>query len=161
MVNADFIKQAQDLLIKHEGIRLARYKCTAGKDTIGVGRNLEDKGLSAEEARIIGSTYPTNITMEEAMMLLCNDILEFTGELDSHIPWFPMSFIIVKLVLLDMAFNLGIKGLLAFKMTLKAIEEERYDEAVDAMLDSKWARQVPNRSRDLADMLLSIKKRRA
>jgi lysozyme len=60
-----FQKKLTDQLIKHEGLRLKPYHCPAGKLTIGVGRNLEDKG----------------ITEEEAVMLLENDIQECLKDL--------------------------------------------------------------------------------
>ena len=52
-------------LIEEEGMKLKPYRCPAGKLTIGVGRNLEDKGLSNEEA----------------LFLLQNDIIEAVKEL--------------------------------------------------------------------------------
>ena len=52
------VKRLKDMLIRHEGLKLKPYLCTAGKLTIGVGRNIQDRG----------------ITYQEAMMLLENDI---------------------------------------------------------------------------------------
>ena len=42
--------ELERLLIYHEGLRLGVYRCPAGKLTIGVGRNLEDRGITEEEA---------------------------------------------------------------------------------------------------------------
>jgi len=56
-------------------------------------------------------------------------------------------------VLLDMAFNLGISGLLKFKRTLKAIRAKQYEKAAEMMLDSRWATQVGQRAKRLSKMM--------
>ena len=130
----------QSLLIKHEALKLFVYKDTKGIDTIGVGRNLVNRGISTEEA----------------MMMLDNDIQYFTAQLRSVLPWFDSSPDKVKMVLLDMSFNLGITGLLNFKNTLHFIEIGDYKSAATAMLDSQWAKQVGTRATEDADILKSI-----
>ena len=125
----------KELLIKHEGLELHPYKCTAGKLSIGVGRNLEGKGLSREEA----------------MYLLDNDIAECITDLkDSFFPGkflgFPES---IQSVLVNMRFQLGHTGLSRFKKMLAAFEEGDYAEASRQMADSRWYSQVPNRAMEL------------
>ena len=44
------LQEVQNMLIRHEGLKLFPYQCPAGKTTIGVGRNLDDKGISEKEA---------------------------------------------------------------------------------------------------------------
>ena len=61
----------RSMLVLHEGLRLRPYKCTAGKMTIGVGRNLDDNG----------------ITQAEAFALLENDIIAVEADLDRTWPW--------------------------------------------------------------------------
>ena len=56
-------------------------------------------------------------------------------------------------VLVNMAFNLGIYGLLRFKKMLLAVEKQDWDEAANQMLDSRWSKQVGNRSKELADIM--------
>jgi lysozyme len=129
--------QIAQLLEKHEGLRLFPYKDTVGKLTIGIGRNLIDRG----------------ITREEALMMLENDIKYFTEQLSKELPWFDSKPDNVKLVLIDMAFNLGIYGLLNFKNTLGHIERGEYKEASVDMLNSLWAKQVGIRAIELANML--------
>ena len=125
----------------HEGERLKPYRCTAGKLTIGVGRNLEDRGISAEESA----------------MLLANDIAAMERELQHALPWAATLDEVRQRVLLDMAFNLGIVGLLAFKRTLGAIAAGQYQQAATMMLDSKWARQVGQRAERLSRMMATGK----
>jgi lysozyme len=129
-------KMIQQLRL-HEGERLKPYRCTAGKLTIGVGRNLEDRGITAEE-----SAY-----------LLNNDIEREWKALTTNLPWVTGLNDVRQRVLLDMAFNLGIGGLLKFKNTLATIQKGDYARAADMMLDSLWARQVKGRATRLAQMM--------
>lgn len=121
----------------HEGERLKPYRCTAGKLTIGVGRNLDDRG----------------ITSDESAYLLNNDIDSHWIELLEHLPWVETLDEVRQRVMLDMAFNLGIFGLLTFHRTLGHIKAGNYALAASAMLESKWARQVGQRARRLATMM--------
>ncbi len=125
----------------HEGERLKPYRCTAGKLTIGVGRNLEDRG----------------ITREESAMLLANDIAAEERELLRALPWVAQLDEVRQRVLLDMSFNLGIVGLLGFKNTLATIRAGDYTKAAAMMLDSKWARQVGQRAERLSRMMATGK----
>jgi lysozyme len=124
-------------LIDHEGERLFPYVDTVGKTTIGVGRNLTDVGISREESRF----------------LLANDIKKVVDGLDSALPWWDSLSEARQRVLADMAFNLGLKGLLGFKNTLALIQAGDYDEAADNMLLSKWATQVGRRAQTLAGLM--------
>lgn len=124
-------------LRRHEGERLKPYRCTAGKLTIGVGRNLEDRGITAQE-----SAY-----------LLSNDIDRVWNELRVRLPWMTGLNDVRQRVLLDMAFNLGTDGLLKFRNTLAAIEAGNYQKAGEMMLDSLWAKQVGMRAQRLSKMM--------
>ena len=126
-----------DLLIKHEGLRLKPYRDTVGKLTIGVGRNLDDLG----------------ITRGEALYLLGNDINRVRLELIKIIGWFLTLGTVRQNVLIDMVFNLGITRFKRFKKLIAAIERQDWDRAADEMLDSKWARQVGRRATELAQMM--------
>jgi lysozyme len=121
----------------HEGIRLRPYRCTAGKLTIGVGRNLEDRG----------------ITLAEARLLLANDLADVRNGLLNALPWVAGLDDVRQRVLIDMAFNLGIQGLLDFKRTLEAVRQGRYHQAAGMMLESRWARQVGQRAQRLSQMM--------
>lgn len=121
-------------LVRHEGLKLKTYRCTAGKLSIGVGRNLDDVGISETEA----------------MVLLENDINGVVRDLDRAIPWWAGLDDARREVLANMAFNLGLPTLLTFRNTLAAIKDGRYKEAAALMLQSRWATQVGHRARELA-----------
>lgn len=125
----------------HEGERLKPYRCTAGKLTIGVGRNLEDRGITAAESAF----------------LLSNDIDAVWTEVQRALPWVAGLDDVRQRVLHDMAFNLGIVGLLGFRRTLAAIEAGQYQQAATMMLDSRWARQVGGRAERLSRMMATGK----
>lgn len=131
-----------DTLMRHEGSkkkgdRHIPYMDTVGKITIGYGRNLTDRGISESEARY----------------LLQNDITEHVNELKQAIHWFHALDNVRQEVLANMAFNLGVPGLLKFKNTLASVEEGNYQTAAHGMLDSKWARQVGSRATELARVM--------
>jgi len=153
-------------LIRHEGLKLQVYNCPAGFATIGVGRNLQTKGLSKDESnRFKIGTYDKNatiaqlevrgITKIEAEYLLSNDIDYFIAELDKSLVFFKTLPETAKIVLIDMAFNMGVNGLLKFKNTLSLIEKGQYIAASNEMLNSSWKNQVGQRAYNLSNMLAS------
>lgn len=127
----------RELITHHEGVRLKPYKCTAGKLTIGVGRNLDDNG----------------ITHGEAMLLLDNDIRRCKLELQHHLSWFNGLDHDRQAALIDMCFNLGISRLMKFHNMLQALKHREWSRAADEALDSRWAEQVGNRAKEIADIL--------
>jgi lysozyme len=131
------LQRLWEQLVHHEGLRLKPYRCSAGKLTIGVGRNLEDVGL----------------TEEEALLLLGNDISRVITELDQNIPAFSSLDEIRKRVLVDMGFNLGINRLMKFRRMLAALEAGDWSQAAVEMMDSRWARQVGSRAERLKLMM--------
>lgn len=124
-------------LKRHEGLRLNPYKCTAGKLTIGYGRNLEDKGISEHEAEL----------------MLASDIHEVQDELFKRLPVYSKLNPARKGALTNMGFNLGVTGLLKFKKMISALESGDYNLAAAEMLDSRWASQVGQRSKELAEQI--------
>ena len=129
MTLVDWIKQ-------HEGLRLKPYYCPAGKLTIGWGKNIEDNG----------------ITIEEADYLLNNDIKRCVEQL-SHYEWYTKQPQKIRDALINMCFNMGINRLLGFKKMIDALSRRDYTQAAIEALDSKWAQQVPNRAKDVAVMI--------
>ena len=130
---------AKDLL-RDEGLRLKPYRCTAGKLTIGVGRNLDDRGL----------------TEPEALLLLDNDIQACWTQLEVGLPWITTAPEAVQEVLTNMCFNLGVHGLLKFKKTLGFLQTGDYQDAAAEMLRSDWASQVGPRADRLAQKLREL-----
>lgn len=127
----------REQLIRHEGRRRKPYVDTVGKVSIGIGRNLTDRGLS----------------LAEIDFLLENDIDACIADLDNNLPWWRELSDARQHVLLDMCFNMGIKRLLKFVFTLADVQADRYNDAADKMLKSKWAGQVGQRAKTLARMM--------
>ncbi|MBL4774465.1 MAG: glycoside hydrolase family protein [Mariprofundus sp.] len=128
---------ALEQIKKHEGLKLKPYRCTADKLTIGYGRNIEDKG----------------ITKDEALTLLHNDITEVEDALNETYDWFKYLDEARQAVVINMAFNLGMHGFGKFKNMIEAIARSDYHEAAMQMIDSKWARQVGHRAFQLASKM--------
>jgi lysozyme len=126
----------REQLIRHEGLRLRPYRCSAGKWTIGVGRNLEDHGITAPEA----------------MALLDHDIEECLADLRQW-GWFLLLDPVRQRALIDMRFNLGPSRLRGFKKFLNAMGQGDWARAYDEMLHSAWATQVGGRAMRLARMV--------
>ena len=131
------LEQLVPQLRRDEGVRLKPYKDTVGKLTIGVGRNLDDVGISAVEADT----------------LLRNDIQRAVQDLNDKLPWTMQLDESRRGVLVNMAFNMGIAGLLQFKNTLAHIQAGRWADAAAGMLASKWATQVGPRATRLAKQM--------
>jgi lysozyme len=125
-------------LVRHEGLKLKPYRCIAGKLTIGIGRNLDDCGIS----------------QKEAYAMLERDILDCEQRLIDEIPEIYNNLDEVRQsVLLNMCFNLGIKGLMGFKNTLSFIAAGDWERAANNMLASKWAKQVGRRAIELSELM--------
>lgn len=131
------MSELTEQLKRHEGLRLKAYQCTANRTTIGYGRNLDDKG----------------ITKAEADLMLENDVIFLMSALPSKIDFFNGLNKPRADVLVNMAFNLGINGLLKFKNMLAAIDDGYFSRAADEMLDSRWAKQVGDRALELAEQM--------
>lgn len=126
-------------LRRDEAVRHFPYTDTVGKLTIGVGRNLTDVGLRDTEIDF----------------LLRNDISEKATQLSSRFPWFSSIDEARRGVLLNMAFNLGLGGLLGFPKFLAAVSRSEWEVAAMEMLDSAWASQVGARAQRLAQQIRS------
>jgi lysozyme len=120
-------------LIRHEGLRLKPYRCTSGKLTIGVGRNLDDNG----------------ITEEEAMYLLSHDIAIAKDIARRVFTDFDKLSDNRQRALVNMAFNLGETKLRGFVNFIRAINDYDFNRAADCALASRWAKQVGKRSTEV------------
>ncbi len=139
----------EHLLIQDEGIRLLPYfdccgkffrKCFCakqGKLTIGIGRNIEDIG----------------ITELESIELVRNDVIDITRKVERSFSWFKDLNTPRKIVILSMVFNLGLDGFKEFKKMIKCIESGDFASAANHALDSKWHIQVKDRAKRLALIL--------
>ena len=120
----------EEQLINDEGFSAKPYHCTAGKLTIGYGRNIEDVGISRNEA----------------LFLLQEDIKKVRLALHQNLPFFKNLNDGRQNALINMGFNLGVNGLLQFKNTLALMSSGKYEEASKNVLLSKWATQVGARA---------------
>lgn len=133
MDNTDqLIKQ----LKRHEGIELTPYKDTEGILTIGIGRNLEHRG----------------ITEKEAEFMLMNDLAEFMKTARSYV-WYDSLNDVRKAVIVNMLFNLGQPRFNKFVAMQEALKAQNYATAAAEMLDSRWAKQVKGRATELAEQM--------
>lgn len=141
-------------LVKHEGLMLKVYQDSLGIDTIGIGRNVKDRGFSELELHVIAKTveeiYEKGITEEDAYFLLQTDISIVEKELSKVKPIIEHIDSVRQLVLMDMAFNMGVPRLCKFINMWAALEQYNYNKAAEEMLDSRWARQVKTRAVKLA-----------
>lgn len=136
MSNEDFLK----MLIRHEGNIPYAYKDSLGYWTIGVGFLIDkEKG---------GKLEP-----EEIQFILQNRIDKLVKELAVKLPWMTELTPTRQAVLVNMAFNLGVNGLLGFKNTLAFVRAGEYEKAARGMLASKWASQVKGRAVELAELM--------
>lgn len=144
-------------LRRDEGERLRAYRDSVGKWTIGVGRNLDDVGIRPDEEAHLGidtrAAMANGITADQSAYLLDRDLDHVDAALDKHLPWWRRLDPVRQRVLVNMAFNMGIMGLLGFRNTLRMIEAGSYDLAASNMMASLWARQVKARASRLAVMM--------
>lgn len=124
-------------LERDEGLRTEPYRDTVGKLTIGIGRNLDALGISEPEARF----------------MLDNDVSRVIRQLNDKLPWWSGLTEPRQRALANMAFNLGIGGLLGFKKMLEAMRRGKYTEASEEALNSKWARQVGQRAGRISTLI--------
>jgi len=145
-------------LEEHEGFRAKVYKCTAGKNTIGIGLNLDANPLklSPEE---IKSLINVGITHDKAVYYAKLVCAQIENKLAKELDWYNNLDSNTKYVLVDMSYNMGVQGVLQFKHSLELIRQGKFLAASEAMLDSKWAKQVPNRAKSVTDILKTGKLR--
>ena len=127
------------MLKRHEGVRSKVYMCSAGYETIAVGRNISESGLGLSD--------------DEIDYLLANDIKRVREELTDSYFWFPAMNEARQDALVDISFNLGQTRLRGFVKAIEAMSREQFDIAADEFMDSKWATQVGNRAIQVTEMI--------
>ena len=131
------IRNLEQQLYRDEGLRFKAYTDTTGNVTIGVGRNLSTTGISASEAAT----------------LLANDIQRTQNALSAALDWFSALDSVRQGALLNMAFNMGVNGLLGFKQFLVYMQAANWQAAANDMLNTTWAREVGARAERLAKQI--------
>ena len=127
-------------LLREEGTESCAYQDSLGYWTIGVGR-------------LIDARKGGGLSSDEIDFLLENDIKKITEQIHKFLPWVSKLNEPRQAVMLQMAFQMGIRGLLGFKRTLGSIEDGQFAEAADEMLQSEWAKQTPERANRLAQQM--------
>ncbi len=136
-ISLDLSEKFKRLIRREEGLSLKIYKDSRNIYTVGYGRNLESKGL----------------TNQEAEYLLDNDTNEVYGWLSRNYFWFADLDVIRQTAIMAMRFQLGESGFQAFTKMLSAMRDKDYMSAAVAMGDSKWAKQTPERVKQLQTMV--------
>jgi len=133
------MKKLIEMLKRHEGVETHAYECSEGKVTVGVGRNIDQRG-------------GMGLSEDEIEYLLENDIERVIKELAEEYGWFNALDDVRKDAMIDIGFNLGATRLRGFKRALGAMERGDYKEAATEFLDSRWAKQVGGRAVELTDL---------
>ena len=138
----------------HEGFRSSVYLCPTGHPTVGYGFRVAD--LSADELALnAGAVEP--MSKEVAEKILDIKITKFKKQVYNALPWLTYAPMDIQDALCEMAYQMGVSGLLGFKNTLAMIKAKRYSEAAENMLKSKWATQTPKRAKQIANLVRNAK----
>lgn len=137
MIDAWAIPMLQKLSYKNEGFVAIPYIDSLGNETIGIGWCLNT----------------TPMTLDEAMFINKSQLLRVEKEVADNIHFYYGLNNVRKCVLIDMAFNMGINGLMGFKKFLDHLSKGEWDLASQEMLNSLWAKQVGNRAERLVQMI--------
>ena len=133
------MSQLIEMLKVHEGVRSHVYVCSAGYETIAVGRNISESGLGLSD--------------DEIDYLLQNDIDRCVAELSREYPWFEKLDDARRDAIIDIFFNLGATRFRGFRKALGYMEVQDYILAAHEFRDSIWAEQVKGRADTLTDMI--------
>ena len=127
----------QEQLIRDEGMRLKAYQDSRGIWSIGIGHNLQAKAIPQAAVMFIFET----------------DLADTETEVKELLPWTVNLDAARYAVVVNMAFNLGVHGLLKFRLALAAMQRSDWPEAAKEMLDSDWKDQVGSRAHRLAQQM--------
>lgn len=132
-----------------EGVRLKVYRCSEGKRTIGIGRNLD------ANPEFEGNIIPDEITEDVAEAILLHDILQAEKHVAAAWHGFELLTGPRRDAVIQMVFQLGLDGFLGFKKLRQHLLKCEWVQAKAAALDSKWARQTPERAKRVANQFLT------
>ena len=123
-----------------EGFRDKVYKCTEGVDTIGYGFAIKD------------------LVMDEdiAEMILRRKLDKLIDRVNRRFEWLSELPLQAQDVIYEMCYQLGVSGVSKFKKTLLYLENKEFRMASKEMLDSRWARQTPNRAKKLSNVIKDL-----
>ncbi len=140
------MKRLVERIKRHEGFRAHRYLDTEGHPTIGYGHKITG-------ARRID----VPMSREAAEALLLEDLEATMAQVRRKLPWLAQAGCgeARESVVHEMAYQMGVAGMLGFRNMLLMLKHGRYQEASWAILDSLMARQTPNRARTYARIMLT------
>jgi lysozyme len=140
-MDAGLKNSAINLLRKHEGYQSHCYRDSKNLETIGIGRNISTSGPGLRDCEI--------------QFMLENDILDCFTMLVNAFSWMEHLTTDRQVVMIDLCFNLGFKGLLSFEKFLGYMNREDYQNASTELLNSLWAKQVGHRAQEDAKIILT------
>ena len=134
------MKDLLESIKHHEGFVKHVYDDSLGIPTIGYGFAIKDLVLEEDlcdeillrKLRILGRSVMGKFPFFDSLPSDCKDVL------------------------MEMCYQLGVTGVSKFKKALKAMEDGDWEKAADEMLDSKWAKQTPNRAKEMSDIIRSL-----
>ena len=132
----DLLKRIKE----HEGFRSRVYKCTEGYDTIGYGFAIKDLELDEDIA-------------EEILLRKLEKLIK---RLRDKFDWLDEVPHAVQGVLVNMSYQMGVNGVSKFKKALHAMQMFQWKKAADELLDSRWAKQTPNRAKELSNIIRNL-----
>jgi len=132
-----------------EGRRLKAYTCTAGHKTIGIGHNLDVKPA------FNGQRIPDIISDQICDLIFDRDLNDTITQL--NFVWLANTKLdpARRDAVINMCFQLGINGVMKFKLMLNALERSDWVAAKAHALNSSWAKQTPERAERVAEQLLT------
>ena len=125
---------------KHEGYVGIVYKDSLGIDTIGYGFAIKDLELDADVCDII---------LERKLKAL-HDMIKIKFKWYGYMPQE------IKDVVMEMCYQLGVGGFSKFKKTIAYLQNQQFHDASVEMLDSLWAKQTPNRAKELSNRVKEV-----
>lgn len=137
------MREAVKILKAEEGFRSQPYHCTTGWPTIGYGRVIGKCGDPLPDITV--SEDDELILLEQRIERTQRAICDLLEGLDQP----------RRAVMISMAYQLGVAGLRGFRYFLASIKNREWEMARDHMLDSRWAKQTPNRARRHAEVILT------
>ena len=160
----------EQVLEDEEGFRPQPYRCSAGKETIGIGRCFEDNPFDSVEREVLRLDRGRNwieepMTHEEAVYVLRRDIDKSSGTLSGLLTQAVLDRLpsAAKDILLRMIFQMGLGGVQGFRQMRIALTEDppNFAKAADEMLDSEWYRNrhgggTPERAKAESDRMRAI-----
>jgi lysozyme len=133
-------KQLFESVKSHEGFRSEVYEDTLGFDTIGYGFAIKDLKMDEDIAGII----------------LERKLLSLIIRVYNRFPWVPIAPDAIQEVVIEMCYQLGVSGFSKFKKTIGYMKSVDYERAAAEMLDSRWAKQTPNRALELSNKVKQL-----